>query len=283
MGFDRIKRIKEWKQEQRRLIEQRCETRGVAPSFSVDGKEVDCDSVEDRSLRLDLNKVRCNSAGRNIMIRKMDNKSLIDYVYNALENVGVNPNSDVTYDEAVMNILVPELLDRLEDLENKLNEKNDVLNNSFVFAKRNVTVDETTKDDFKNTRMKVDSVKEEYKTLIEDTEEVPSLSKNEYNKFFDLMFEHHQHVYLYPCGIEFGKYNIFTIPRINSKGEVYNGITQRLIHVNDSFEYWMLLVREFVETLYQDYYEFYGNDFSILPSLVFDKVTVRNDIRCMII
>lgn len=121
MDFDRIRRIKEWKLTQRRFIEWNHKRRGVEPSFSINDKEVDLESFPDRSIMLDLEKTRCNSAGRNIMIIKMDNKSLIDYIYNALENVGIRYDQDITYDEAIMNILLPELLDRFEDIDREQN------------------------------------------------------------------------------------------------------------------------------------------------------------------
>ena len=86
----------------------------IVPHVSIDGVEVNIDTIEPRSITLDqYKKVRANSPGFRQLYPKLDNETLIYAVEHNLANCSSHPHDDCTYDGVLKKILVLELVDRL--------------------------------------------------------------------------------------------------------------------------------------------------------------------------
>jgi hypothetical protein len=84
----------------------------IKPFVSIDGVEVDIENTQPGSITLEqYRKVRANSPGFDMLYSKLDNEALAEAVRNNLSNC--SPKSNVIYEGALQNILVPELIKRL--------------------------------------------------------------------------------------------------------------------------------------------------------------------------
>ena len=96
----------------RRIIEQ-VENNRSESVLKVNGKSIDT-SIDDRSVHLTKgDKITSNGTGSLLLYKKLDDESLISMVEKLMENVSVE-NEAITYNQIVLNIVVPELLERLK-------------------------------------------------------------------------------------------------------------------------------------------------------------------------
>jgi hypothetical protein len=93
------------------------------PYASIDGKEININSIPDRSITLSQwDKVRGNTPGFRALYSKLDDEALLSCVDNHLKNC-TNHNYS-TYDYSLQNDLIPEMKKRIEDVsyKNSLNK-----------------------------------------------------------------------------------------------------------------------------------------------------------------
>ncbi|WP_088187565.1 hypothetical protein [Desulfosporosinus sp. FKA] len=86
----------------------------IKPFVSIDGIEIDIENTPSGSITLEqYNSARANSPGFHLLYTKLNNEALIEAVKHNLNNCRVNV-SESTYEWSLQNILVPELIKRLE-------------------------------------------------------------------------------------------------------------------------------------------------------------------------
>lgn len=86
----------------------------LKPHVSIDGVDIDIETVESGTITLDqYKKVRANSPGFTLLYSKLNNEALISAVRHNLNNC-THPFSPQVYEYALQKYLVPELIKRLE-------------------------------------------------------------------------------------------------------------------------------------------------------------------------
>lgn len=84
-------------------------------SVSLNGNPIDLEYYENGTLSIkDLGNCRCNSKGYIEMIKKLDNESLDRLVRSVVSNVTTIKEGCITYEEILVNVIVPELLKRIK-------------------------------------------------------------------------------------------------------------------------------------------------------------------------
>jgi len=85
----------------------------VEPFVSIDGVQIDIESIEPGTITLEqYHKARANSPGFRALYAKLNNEALIEAVKNNLNNC-THQFSPMVYEYALQNYLVPELIKRL--------------------------------------------------------------------------------------------------------------------------------------------------------------------------
>lgn len=83
-------------------------------SFSINGKKVDLSKIEDHSLHIeDFEECRGNTRGHIELFKKLDIDTLKRFTNDMLKNSSMKIDC-VTYDEMLINVIIPELINRLD-------------------------------------------------------------------------------------------------------------------------------------------------------------------------
>ncbi|AMM45005.1 hypothetical protein SP15_205 [Bacillus phage SP-15] len=86
------------------------------PHVTINGREVEVDSIPDQSLSLEeYLTVRANSAGFEALYPKLSNKALIHASQNTLKNCKIEPSS-ATYDYTLKTHIVDQLIGRINGM-----------------------------------------------------------------------------------------------------------------------------------------------------------------------
>ncbi|WP_299831574.1 hypothetical protein [uncultured Metabacillus sp.] len=96
----------------------------LEPFASFNGEQVNLDELENQSLTLDFytnTDIRANTPGQNELIKKYTNEVLV-YKLNKHILPNCSSRDDITYDGALQLRYVPELIKRIQELENELSK-----------------------------------------------------------------------------------------------------------------------------------------------------------------
>lgn len=91
------------------------------PEVSFNGEKVNLNEIPDRSITIDFYKeteIRGNTPGQNELVKKFNNETLVCKIKEQILPY-CSMHDDVTYDGALQLIYVPELLKRIEELQNE--------------------------------------------------------------------------------------------------------------------------------------------------------------------
>lgn len=98
------------------MVKFKTKTPEIKPYVSINGVEIDIKNTQPGSITLEqYRNARANSPGFALLYSKLNNEALIEVVKHNLDNCRYTYKSEATYEWALQNILVPELIKRLEE------------------------------------------------------------------------------------------------------------------------------------------------------------------------